>query len=202
MKTEQGPQPDWMQELASPPFNEPMFTAKMKSDVSQSAANGLSRKRRGAPARLISMTAGVLALLLIAAIWGWRESPALQRMIPIQGWGYAAKWTPRSVYTVDGVDKLQVFPAGNCRGLSGRILVEFINPDPRARRENDPHIRRSPGYGNYRRGACRDQDYLRYGLQRLDASFFPFRSAAFRFVAFRRDGGSGEIRRYRYRCAG
>ena len=29
MKTEQGPQPDWMQELASPPFNEPMFTAKM-----------------------------------------------------------------------------------------------------------------------------------------------------------------------------
>ncbi|WP_456289496.1 DUF4871 domain-containing protein [Paenibacillus sp. AK002] len=113
MKTEQEPQPDWMQELASPPFNEPMFTAKMKSDVSQSAANGsLSLKRRRAPARLISMTAGVLALLLIAAAWGWRESPALQRMIPIQGWGYAAKWTPRSVYTVDGVDKLQVFPGG------------------------------------------------------------------------------------------
>lgn len=113
MKTEQEPQPDWMQELASPPFNEPMFTAKMKSDVSQSAANGvISRKRRRAPARLISMTAGVLALLLIAAVWGWRESPALQRMIPIQGWGYAAKWTPRSVYTVDGVDKLQVFPGG------------------------------------------------------------------------------------------
>lgn len=96
-----------------PPFNEPMFTAKMKSDVSQSAATGaISRKRRRAPARLISMTAGVLALLLIAAVWGWRESPALQRMIPIQGWGYAAKWTPRSVYTVDGVDKLQVFPGG------------------------------------------------------------------------------------------
>ncbi|ETT64715.1 DUF4871 domain-containing protein [Paenibacillus sp. FSL H8-0457] len=113
MKTEQEPQPDWMQELASPPFNEPMFTAKMKSDVSQSAATGaISRKRRRAPARLISMTAGVLALLLIAAVWGWRESPALQRMIPIQGWGYAAKWTPRSVYTVDGVDKLQVFPGG------------------------------------------------------------------------------------------
>lgn len=113
MKTEQEPQPDWMQELASPPFNEPMFTAKMKSDVSQSAANGvISRKRRRAPARLISMTAGVLALLLIAAVWGWRESPALQRMIPIQSWGYAAKWTPRSVYTVDGVDKLQVFPGG------------------------------------------------------------------------------------------
>ncbi|MGG3506982.1 DUF4871 domain-containing protein [Paenibacillus lautus] len=115
MKTEQELPPDWIQELASSPFNEPMFTEKMKSSVMNSAANGSvkkGRKKRKSPTRL-RITASAFMILLIAAVWGWRESPALQRMIPIQGLGYAAKWTPRSVYTEDGVDKLQAFPGGD-----------------------------------------------------------------------------------------
>lgn len=116
MKTEQEPQPDWIQELASSPFNEPMFTEKMKSRVLNSAANGSVKKgrnKRRSPTRLRVISACAFMILLLVAVWGWRESPALQRMIPIQGWGYAAKWTPRSVYTDDGVDKLQAFPGGD-----------------------------------------------------------------------------------------
>ncbi|MGV2685788.1 DUF4871 domain-containing protein, partial [Clostridium perfringens] len=92
-----------------------MFTEKMISSVMNSAANGSvkkGRKKRKSPTRL-RITASAFMILLIAAVWGWRESPALQRMIPIQGLGYAAKWTPRSVYTEEGVDKLQAFPGGD-----------------------------------------------------------------------------------------
>lgn len=116
MKTEQELQPDWIQELASSPFNEPMFTEEMKSSVLNYAANGsvrMGRKKRRNPTRLRIMTASVFMLLLIVAAWGWRESPVIQQLIPIKGWGNAADWAPRSVYTEDGVDKLQAFPGGD-----------------------------------------------------------------------------------------
>ncbi|OIA99273.1 DUF4871 domain-containing protein [Paenibacillus sp. LC231] len=116
MKTEQELQPDWIQELASSPFNEPMFTEEMKSSVLKNAANGsvrMGRKKRKSPTRLRMMTASVFMLLLIVAAWGWRESPVIQQLIPIKGWGNAADWAPRSVYTEDGVDKLQAFPGGD-----------------------------------------------------------------------------------------
>lgn len=116
MKTEQELQPDWIQELASSPFNEPMFTEEMKSSVLKNAANGsvrMGRKKRKSPTRLRMMTASVFMLLLIVAAWGWRESSVIQQLIPIKGWGNAADWAPRSVYTEDGVDKLQAFPGGD-----------------------------------------------------------------------------------------
>ena len=46
MKTEQELRPDWIQELASSPFNEPMFTEEMKSSVLNNAANGSVRMGR------------------------------------------------------------------------------------------------------------------------------------------------------------
>lgn len=116
MKTEQELQPDWIQELASSPFNEPMFTEEMKSSILNNAANGsvrMGRKKRRSPTRLRMMTASVSILLLIVAVWGWRESPVIQQLIPIKGWGNTADWAPRSVYTEDGVDKLQAFPGGD-----------------------------------------------------------------------------------------
>ncbi|KOP64578.1 hypothetical protein AMS62_04410 [Bacillus sp. FJAT-18019] len=114
MKTEHDPQPDWLQELASSPFNEPMFTEQMKSDVLESAAHSSkSRRRRRTPSYLLRMTTGILALLLIAAIWGWRETPALQQIIPIKGWGNAADWTPHNVYSENGTDKLQAVQGGD-----------------------------------------------------------------------------------------
>ncbi|MCT1400154.1 DUF4871 domain-containing protein [Paenibacillus sp. p3-SID867] len=116
MKTEQELQPDWIQELASSPFNEPMFTEEMKSSVLKNAANGsvrMGRKKRKSPTRLRMMTASVFMLLLIVAAWGWRESSVIQQLIPIKDWGNAADWAPRSVYTEDGVDKLQAFPGGD-----------------------------------------------------------------------------------------
>nr|WP_251035793.1 DUF4871 domain-containing protein [Paenibacillus sp. ISL-20] len=122
--------PDWIQELASSPFNEPMFTEKMKSSVMNSAANGSvkNRKKRRSPTRLRVITASAFMILLIATVWGWRESPALQRMIPIKGLGYAAKWTPRNVYTENGVDKLQAvqggdFTAGSPAGAWWNLLT-------------------------------------------------------------------------------
>ncbi|WP_098742431.1 DUF4871 domain-containing protein [Paenibacillus sp. EZ-K15] len=131
MKTEQELQPDWIQELASSPFNEPMFTEKMKSSVLNSAANGSvkkGRKKRKSPTRLRVITASAFMILLIATVGGWRESPALQRMIPIKGLGYAAKWTPRNVYTENGVDKLQAvqggdFTAGSPAGAWWNLLT-------------------------------------------------------------------------------
>lgn len=114
MKTEHDPQPDWLQELASSPFNEPMFTEQMKADVLVSAAHkSKSSRRRRTPMRLLGMTTGILTLLMIAAIWGWRESPTLQQIIPLKGSGNAADWTPHNVYSEDGTDKLQVFPGGD-----------------------------------------------------------------------------------------
>ncbi|MGG4344061.1 DUF4871 domain-containing protein [Paenibacillus lautus] len=131
MKTEQELQPDWIQELASSPFNEPMFTEKMKSSVLNNAANGSvkkGRKKRRSPTRLLITTASAFIILLIAAIWGWRESPALQRMIPIQGWGNSADWAPRNVYMENGVDKLQGvqggdFAAGSPAGAWWNLLT-------------------------------------------------------------------------------
>ncbi|MGG3283109.1 DUF4871 domain-containing protein [Paenibacillus solani] len=114
MKTEYDPQPDWLQELASPPFNEPMFTEKMKSDVLENSANSFKfRKRRRTPMRLLSLTTGILALLIIVAVWEWRESPALQQVIQIKGWGNAADWTPHNVYAENGTDKLQALQGGD-----------------------------------------------------------------------------------------
>lgn len=116
MKTEQELRPDWIQELASSPFNEPMFTEEMKSSVLNNAANGsvrMGRKKRRSPTRLRITTASVFMLLLIMAAWGWRESPVIQQLIPIKGWGNAANWAPRSVYSEDGIVKLQAFPGGD-----------------------------------------------------------------------------------------
>lgn len=116
MKTEQEQQPDWMQELESSPFHEPMFTGEMKSRVLNSKASDSLWKGRKIPrpsAHVRFMTASVLSLLLIAAVWGWRESPALQQLIPIKGLGSSAEWTPRNVYTENGEDKLQAIPGGD-----------------------------------------------------------------------------------------
>lgn len=129
MKTEQELQPDWIQELASSPFNEPMFTEEMKSSVLNNAANGsvrMGRKKRRSPTRLRITTASMFMLLLIVAAWGWRESPVIQQLIPIKGWGNAADWAPRSVYTEDGVDKLQAFPGGDYAAGSPAGAVWFL----------------------------------------------------------------------------
>lgn len=133
MKIEQELQPDWIQELASSPFNEPMFTEEMKSSVLNNA-NGsvrMGRKKRRSPTRLRIMTASVFMLLLIVAAWGWRESPVIQQLIPIKGWGNAADWAPRSVYTEDGVDKLQAFPGGdNVAGTPAGAWWNLLTPIP------------------------------------------------------------------------
>ncbi|GAA0842785.1 DUF4871 domain-containing protein [Paenibacillus glucanolyticus] len=116
MKTEQEQQPDWMQELGSSPFNEPMFTSCMKSRVLNSAGSSSlmkDRTMRRSPARSRFMAASILTLLLIAAVWGWRESPALQQLVPIKGLGGSAEWTPHNVYAENGVVKLQAIPGGD-----------------------------------------------------------------------------------------
>ncbi|MGE7825992.1 DUF4871 domain-containing protein [Paenibacillus sp. NPDC093718] len=129
MKTEQELQPDWIQELASSPFNEPMFTEEMKSRVLNNAANGsvrMGRKKRKSPTRLRMMTASVFMLLLIVVAWGWRESPVIQQLIPIKGWGNAADWAPRNVYTEAGVDKLQAVQGGDYAAGSPAGAVWFL----------------------------------------------------------------------------
>ena len=65
-------------------------------------------------------------LLLIVAAWGWRESPVIQQLIPIKGWGNRADWAPRGVYTEDGVDKLQAFPGGDYAAGSPAGAVWFL----------------------------------------------------------------------------
>lgn len=129
MKTEHDPQPDWLQELASSPFNEPMFTEQMKADVLENSANSFKFRKRRTPMRLLSMTTGILALLLIAAIWGWRESPVLQQIIPIKGWGNAADWTPHNVYSENGTDKLQAVPGGDyAAGSPAGVWWNLLTP--------------------------------------------------------------------------
>ena len=64
-------------------------------------------------------------MLLIVAAWGWRESPVIQQLIPIKGWEMR-RLGSRSVYTEDGVDKLQAFPGGDYAAGSPAGAVWFL----------------------------------------------------------------------------
>lgn len=110
-------QPAWAQELAKSPFREPMFTEEMKAgilnrgkfaDLQHSRDLGSSWRRR-----IPVLAAGLCALLLLTAVWGWQAFPALRQLVPLTDPGHAYEWTPRTLYKENGVPKLQAFAGGD-----------------------------------------------------------------------------------------
>lgn len=109
--------PEWARELAASPFREPMFTEEMKADILNRRKSADLQHSQGLASswrrRVPVLTAGICALLLLTAVWGWQAFPALRQLVPLKGPGSASEWTPHTLYTENGEPKLQVFAGGD-----------------------------------------------------------------------------------------